>query len=106
MVSDGSEGTDIGCGSEHDMHGVIAKVRDPSTGKPIHHGVVERCYLRLLECIQLYVLEMQEDTTAPTCYSCMMCITQSICIVVYAVHRAISCVFSTYAQHATHECSE
>ena len=36
-------------------------------GKPIHHGVVERCYDRLRFCVQRYVVDKQEEYIAAVC---------------------------------------
>ena len=36
-------------------------------GRPVHHGVVERCYDRLRYCVQRYVVDKQEDYTAAAC---------------------------------------
>ena len=40
---------------------VPAYVIDDNPGKPVSHGVVERCYSRFFACVQLYVMEKQED---------------------------------------------
>ena len=36
--------------------------------RPVHHGVVERCYDRLRFCVQRYVVDKQEDYIAVVCY--------------------------------------
>ena len=40
---------------------VPAYVTDENTGNPVSHGIVERCYSRFLACVQLYVMDKQED---------------------------------------------
>ena len=36
-------------------------------GRPVHHGVVERCYDRLRYCVQRYVVDKPKDYTAAAC---------------------------------------
>ena len=47
---------------------VPAYVLDEDTGKPVKHGVVDRCYNRFRACIQHYCILKQEDI-----YMCPMC---------------------------------
>ena len=52
---------------------VPAHVRDDTTGKPVFHGVVDRCYNRFRRCIQLYCLVKQEESLLCTEYRhCIM----------------------------------
>ena len=47
---------------------VPAHVRDDTTGKPVFHGVVDRCYNRFPRCVQLYCLVKQEESLLCTEY--------------------------------------
>ena len=47
---------------------VPAHVRDDTTGKPVFHGVVDRCYNRFRRCVQLYCLVKQEESLLCTEY--------------------------------------
>ena len=53
---------------------VPAYVTDEKTDKPVSHGVVERCYNRFLACVQLYVLDKQEDMHITHIHIAMQCL--------------------------------
>ena len=73
---------------------VPAHVRDDTTGKPVFHGVVDRCYNRFRRCVQLYCLVKQEES--------MLCPEYSRCIMHTHAPSSATSLISFTSCHSCH----
>ena len=73
---------------------VPAHVRDGTTGKPVSHGVVDRCYNRFRRCVQLYCLVKQEES--------LLCTEYRRCIMHTHTQRSTTSFESFTSWHSCH----
>ena len=76
---------------------VPAYVTDENTGNPVSHGIVERCYSRFLACVQMYVMDKQEDLHIAHTHLAMQCLFY-IYIYVYIYILYIYILYIIYIQ--------
>ena len=84
----------IMCVHIHIYPQVPAHVRDDTTGKPVFHGVVDRCYNRFRRCVQLYCLVKQEES--------MLCPEYSRCIMHTHAPSSATSLVSFTSCHSCH----